>query len=150
MIKHTYIYIYICITSLLVPIAVLTASIPIPLSSVPAAPLVPAAALGVAPLRRPSGRGCRDFLRQLLRGFIFTWRDDLIWGFPYNGGTPIAGWLRENLLCIYIYIYMDDLGVPPYMETPKKRTMILWKYVQYIFEITQKDMQNQNGDTLDK
>ena len=40
---------------------------------------------------------------------------ELIWGVPSTRGTPIAGCF------IYIYIdnsiRMDDLGVPPFMET---------------------------------
>ena len=43
---------------------------------------------------------------------IKTW---LQWGFPKSWGTPLAGWfVMEN-----VHLEIDDLGVPPFMETTK-------------------------------
>jgi hypothetical protein len=72
-----------------------------------------------------------SFICMLARGFTIVWpshrcwfnhpavtfqagKSSKKWGFHSHGGTPIAGWfIRE------IPIKMDDLGVPPFMDTLK-------------------------------
>ena len=52
---------------------------------------------------------------------LFIHHDHHKWGISWNRGIPIAGWFIME-----IPIKMDDLVVPPFQETSKKKTGPHW------------------------